>query len=97
MNSENQLLIKKCQLGDARAIESLYNRHKQYWFGICLRYACSRFEANDIFQEAVSSVLEKLHQFDPQRGSFNAWSNRVFVNAALMYLKKQLIAVTWAV
>lgn len=88
MNLEDQLLIKRSLKGDEKAIEMLYTRHKQYWFGICLRYASNRFEAHDVFQEAVSSVFEKLNQFKPQKGSFKAWSNRIFVNAAFLYLKK---------
>lgn len=88
MNLEDQQLIKKSLKGDAQAIQLLYARHKQYWFGICLRYASSRFEAQDVFQEAVSSVFEKLSQFNAQKGSFKAWSNRIFVNAAFLYLKQ---------
>lgn len=88
MNLEDQLLIKGSLKGDDKATQSLYHRHKQYWFGICLRYASNRFEAHDVFQEAVSSVFAKLEQFKPQKGSFKAWSNRIFVNAALIYLKK---------
>lgn len=88
MNSEDQLLIKGSLKGDDKATALLYHRHKQYWFGICLRYASNRFEAHDVFQEAVSSVFAKLDQFKPHKGSFKAWSNKIFVNAALMYLKK---------
>jgi len=88
MNLDDQLLIKRSLKGEEKAIQLLYTRHKQYWFGICLRYASSRFEANDVFQEAVSRVFEKLHQFSPQKGSFKAWSNRIFVNAAFLYLKQ---------
>lgn len=88
MNLEDQLLIKRSLKGDEKAIQLLYTRHKQYWFGICLRYASSRFEAQDVFQEAVSSVFDKLHQFNPQKGSFQAWSNRIFVHAAFLYLKQ---------
>jgi len=88
MNLEDQLLIKQILNGEEKAIRLLYARHRQYWFGICLRYASNRFEAQDIFQEGVSSVFEKLNQFKSQKGSFKAWSNRIFVNASFLYLKK---------
>lgn len=88
MNLEDQVLIKRSLKGEQKAIQLLYTRHKQYWFGICLRYASNRYEAQDVFQEAISSVFEKLDQFKPQKGSFKAWSNRIFVNAAFLYLKK---------
>lgn len=88
MNLDDHSLIQKCLKDDKGAIQALYHRHKQYWFGICLRYASNRFEAQDIFQEAVSTIFAKLRQFNPKKGNFKGWSNKVFVNAALMYLKK---------
>jgi RNA polymerase sigma-70 factor (ECF subfamily) len=53
-----------------------------------LRYGRNRAEAQDIFQEGLIHVFKDLVQFRVERGAFSSWSNRVMVNAALRYLKK---------
>ena len=55
---------------------------------ICLRYAPNKGEAEDMLQEGLISVFNKLKQYDPRRATFSAWSNKVMVNAALQYLRK---------
>ena len=55
---------------------------------ICLRYAPNKVEAEDMLQEGLISVFKELKQYDPKRATFQAWSNKVIVNAALQYLRK---------
>lgn len=55
---------------------------------ICLRYAPSRMEAEDMLQEGLISVFKELKQYDPKRATFSAWSNKVMVNASLQHLRK---------
>ena len=88
MHQNDQTLIDSIRSGDQKAIRQLYEKQESYWFRLCLRYSRNRNEAQDIFQEGVAQVFRNIQQFDPQRGSFNAWSNRVIINAALQYLKK---------
>jgi RNA polymerase sigma-70 factor (ECF subfamily) len=49
--------------------------------GICLRYAKTGFEAEDIFQEAFVKVFSNIQTF--RDGNFNSWIRRIFVNAAI--------------
>lgn len=62
--------------------------HKVKWFMICLRYAQSKMEAEDMLQEGLISVFKELKQFEPNKASFSAWSNKVMVNASLQHLRK---------
>ena len=55
---------------------------------ICLRYAPSKMEAEDMLQEGLISVFKELKQFDSKKAAFSAWSNKVMVNAALQHLRK---------
>ena len=41
-----------------------------------------------MLQEGLISVFKELKQFDPNRATFSAWSNKVMVNAALQHLRK---------
>ena len=67
---DDNSLIAAILRDDKSSLDKLYHRHKSYWFGICLRYAGQRLEAEDIFQEAVSKVFLELSKFDTQKGSF---------------------------
>lgn len=87
MQSDNDL-IKNILHGKKSAERTLYERHRQRWFRLALRYAKNRVEAKDVFQEGLISIFKDLHQFDAQRGEFSHWSSRVMVNAALRFLKK---------
>ena len=82
-------LIQQVQQGNKAAGERLYQLNERFWFRICLRYGKNRTEAREIFQEGVIAIFSNLKQFDPKRGVFQGWSNRIMVNAALAYLKKQ--------
>lgn len=86
--TEDNHFISKILLGEKWAEKSLYERHQQRWFRLCLRYGKNRMEAMDMLQEGLIEVFKDLNQFDSKRGTFVHWSNRVMVNAALRFLKK---------
>ncbi len=54
---------------------------------LCLRYAYTNFEAEDIFQEAFVKVFQKLNQYQ-NKGSFEGWMRHIFVNTALNHYTK---------
>ncbi len=85
---EDLKLIEACLQNDRKAQKQLYEEHKTAWFLCCLRYAEDRMEAEDILQNAVISIFTSLKSFDPDKGTFSTWSNRVVINAALQFLRK---------
>ena len=88
MNQNDQSLIIKLKKGDKVAINQLYQRHKSYWFRICLRYGRNRDEAQDLFQDGVAKVFQEIKKFDEERRTFKAWSNKVLIHEILKSLKK---------
>ena len=88
MELDHQALLKDARAGKAKARRALYEYHERYWFRLCLRYAGNKNEAEDIFQESVVKLFEVLHKYDLRSNSFNAWSNRVIINAAIKYMKR---------
>ncbi|MCS7037400.1 MAG: RNA polymerase sigma factor [Saprospiraceae bacterium] len=80
--------IEACLRGNRRAQRALYERYKGRMFAVCLRYAGSHAEAEDICQEGFVRVFRDLAQYDG-RGPFEGWMRKVFVNAALQHLEKQ--------
>ena len=87
MLKDEKHIIKRCKQGDRKAQFELYQNHKITLFGICMRYAHSKAEAEDILQEGFYLILKDLKSYSG-KGSFQGWMKRVMVNAALMYIRK---------
>jgi RNA polymerase sigma-70 factor (ECF subfamily) len=51
-------------------------------YGICLRYAGSVEDAQDVLHEGFLKIFEKIGQFQA-RGAFEGWVRRIMVNTAL--------------
>ena len=66
----------------------LYQRFAPKMFGVCLRYAGSAEEAEDILQEGFIKVFKKLESFRGE-GSFEGWVRRIFVNTAIEHFRKK--------
>ena len=80
-------LVKRCLKHDRNAQFELYSRFKVAMFGLCMRYAFSEEEAQDMLQEGFITVFKQLKNLkDP--ASLAAWVKRVMVTTALQYLRK---------
>jgi RNA polymerase sigma-70 factor (ECF subfamily) len=55
-------------------------------FVVCLRYAKSREEAEEILQEGFLKTFRYLHQFKHE-GSLEGWIKKIMVNCALQKLR----------
>ncbi|MEM8527048.1 MAG: sigma-70 family RNA polymerase sigma factor [Bacteroidota bacterium] len=88
MHKDDQYIIKACKKGDRKAQELLYRKYSAMLFGICLRYAKDRAEAQDFLQESLIVIFRDLHQYQP-KAAFGAWLRRVTVNVCLQQLRKQ--------
>ena len=84
----DKALIRGCQDGDLSAFDRLYTRYSSAMFGLCLRYARDREEAQDILQEGFMKVYDKISQYSGE-GSFEGWMRRLFVNLALDQYKSR--------
>ena len=81
-------LIIKCIRQDRNAQVELYHLYKSTWFMICLRYLSQKADAEDALQNALIKIYTKMTQFDPAKGKFITWSNRIVVNECIMLLRK---------
>ena len=81
-------VIKDCISGNRAAQSLLYKCYAPLLLGICLRYARSREEAEDILQEGFIKVFESLHKFRHE-GSFEGWMKKIMVNTALEKFRKK--------
>ncbi|MEL6638572.1 MAG: RNA polymerase sigma factor [Bacteroidota bacterium] len=88
MSESDHILAERCQKGDRRAQKELYQQYRRMLFGVCLRYAANRQEAEDLLQESLLRIYTDLYQYQPT-GPLGAWLRRVTVNVALQQLRKK--------
>lgn len=79
--------IKACLKGNREAQHQLYKAYKVYLYGICMRYAKNKNEAEDMLQEGFYRILKDLHQYKGA-ASLKSWMTRVMINSALMHIRK---------
>jgi RNA polymerase sigma factor (sigma-70 family) len=81
-------LINGCIDGNRRMQEELYRRFSPRMYAVCLRYAGTAEEAQDILQEGFIKVFKKLGTFRGE-GSFEGWIRRIFVNTAIEHFRRK--------
>lgn len=75
-------LIKDCKSGKQQAQSELYRKYAPQLFGVALRYARDKTEAEDSLHEAFITVFKKIEQYKG-KGSFEGWMKRIVVNISL--------------
>lgn len=81
-------IIKDCASGNVRAQETLYRMFAPKMYGVCLRYAKDKTEAEDSMQEGFIKVFTNIKKFRHE-GSFEGWMRRIMVNVSLEKFRKQ--------
>lgn len=80
-------LIEACKRSERSAQRRLYDFLSPKMFPLCLRYMGDRDSAEDILQEGFVTLFTKLDSFTGE-GSFEGWARKIFVNTALMSLRR---------
>ena len=86
--TSEQQLIDLCIKGDRIAQRAIYDRLAPRMFSVCIRYVCDRMVAEDILQDGFITLFSKIGSYKGD-GSFEGWARKIFVNTALMYLRKK--------
>lgn len=81
-------LIDLCIKGDRASHKVLYNRLAPRMFPLCIRYIGNREMAEDVLQDGFITLFTKLEDYKGD-GSFDGWARKIFVNTALMSLRKK--------
>ncbi|MBA7709418.1 hypothetical protein ES703_118336 [subsurface metagenome] len=80
-------LVKNSLKKDGLALGELYKQFAPRMFGVCLRYARTRMDAEDILQDGFIKVFNNLKSFR-NLGSIEGWLRRIMINTAINYYKK---------
>ncbi|GAB4092406.1 RNA polymerase sigma factor [Flaviaesturariibacter terrae] len=81
-------LVEGCRNGDRKLQKELYERYAPKMYGVCLRYAGTSEEAEDILQEGFVKVFSKITSFRGD-GSFEGWIRRIIVNTAIEHFRRK--------
>jgi len=87
-------LVEGCQRQERRAQNIFYDRYKNTLKGVCIRYAKTEAEADDILQEAFIKIFKSIQQVS-QPEMVDKWVKSVVVRTAINYYhritKKELL------
>lgn len=81
-------LLARCKIGDSKAQKAVYELIADKMYALCLRYMGDRESAKDCLQDGFVSLFTKLDSYTGE-GSFEGWARKIFVNTALMCLRKK--------
>ena len=81
-------LVEGCRSGDRLSQKALYDALSRKMFAVCLRYMGDRDAAEDVLQDGFVTLFSKLDSFSGA-GSFEGWARKIFVNTALMSLRRK--------
>jgi RNA polymerase sigma-70 factor (ECF subfamily) len=86
--SSDAELVLRLKQRDPEAMEALVRAHGAKLFGVACQFLRDETAAQDVVQEALLSVWNKIGSFEG-RSSLTSWLYRVTANAALMRLRKE--------
>lgn len=86
MLSEQELILG-CRKGNGAAQEALYKKYASQMRYVCLRYARTSFEVDDVFQDAFLKVFDSIDTYKGE-GSLEGWIKRIVINTAINYYNK---------
>ncbi|ADY52912.1 RNA polymerase, sigma-24 subunit, ECF subfamily [Pseudopedobacter saltans DSM 12145] len=93
MNLQNKYslseIIEGCQKTDRRFQELLYKMMASKMLGVCMRYAKTKFEAEDILQTGFIKVFKHIQSYKAE-GSFEGWIRRIMVNTSIEFYRKSM-------
>ena len=76
--------------GDPGSQEKLYRQFSAAMYGLCLQYASSEEDAQDILQDGFVKVFRKIDQVHEPK-AFPGWIRRLMINTALERYRSQLV------
>lgn len=80
-------LVKECLKNSRLAQKELYGKLAPRMYSLCMRYVGNRETAKDILHDGFVVLFSKLETYKGE-GSFEGWARRIFINTALMHLRK---------
>jgi len=79
-------VIDGCLKNDRNAQRKLYEKYASTMLGVCMRYAHSKEEAEDVMMEGFMIVFTKLETFRGE-SSLETWIRHIMINTAINHYR----------
>jgi len=86
MNAENKL-VERCRKKESGALDELYKMYAKKMYGVCLRYAKNKMDAQDLLHDGFIKIFNSLNEYSG-KGSFEGWMRRIMVNTSINFYRK---------
>jgi len=80
-------LARGCIREDSACQQELFRRYAGKMMAVCLRYARSHEEAEDLLQDSFIKVFDGIADFQ-FKGSLEGWVRRITINTALRHYQR---------
>src|SRR5437879_13096233 len=87
VTADDTSLVARMQRRDPQALAELYDRYGRVTFSLILRVVRDTGIADDLVQETVLRVWNRVQGFDAQKGSIGPWLLAVARNRAIDHLR----------
>jgi RNA polymerase sigma-70 factor (ECF subfamily) len=84
-------LMQLVRTGDARAFETVYDRHGGVAFSLAYRMVGNRSVAEDVVQEAFLSIWRARLRYESERGSVRSWVLGIVHHRTIDVLRRNLV------
>lgn len=82
-------MVLRCQQGDTRAQQALYDTYADRFYRLMYRYVRSQEDAEDLVMVGFLKIFKHIQRFELHgNGSLQAWMRKIMVNEALMSLRR---------
>jgi RNA polymerase sigma-70 factor (ECF subfamily) len=87
-NNKDFLLdvVKRCQDGDTRAMETVYIGYKAPLFNLAYRFARNYSSAKDLLQDIFINIFTSIDRLRAPE-AFNSWAYRIAINTCISYVR----------
>ena len=93
----SQSCLKGCLQGDRNSQREFYDTALPYFNAICRRYLKNSSLRQDVLQDAFVAILNKIHQFNPERGAIHSWGAKIVINHCLKQNQKESRFIEWSI
>lgn len=87
MFDEKELIVQ-CQAGNRKAEKQLFDTYSSLFMGICMRYADSEAEAEDMLISGFTKIFTSLGTYQ-SFGSFEGWMKNIIVHNAIDLIRSR--------
>ncbi|CCQ94142.1 RNA polymerase, sigma-24 subunit, ECF subfamily [[Clostridium] ultunense Esp] len=87
--SPDEALVEGLKEGRLSSFQQFYEEYSPFLYQISLKMLHDPMEAEDLTHDLFIEVMERIHQYDPERGSFQAWLAVLSRSRSLDRLRKK--------